>query len=172
MVYWEDIHLLLRFFFLKIIFDGCVLNQLFMICWSVNDPSQNYTLFNQMLCLFWYWSFLTFCLYWNVDLLLIFWLVCYIDFFHIVCWFLLFLSTEFDITWNFLFAMYVFVFSSSFITLLYLLLTCQVIFCFLMQAYIEKEDSKKLKQKQRERMQPKMGKMDIDYQVLLYLYLF
>ena len=34
-----------------------------------------------------------------------------------------------------------------------------------MQAYIEKEDSKKLKQKQRERMQPKMGKMDIDYQV-------
>jgi ribonuclease HII len=33
------------------------------------------------------------------------------------------------------------------------------------QAYIEKEDSKKLKQKQRERMQPKMGKMDIDYQV-------
>ncbi|EPS67905.1 hypothetical protein M569_06869, partial [Genlisea aurea] len=33
-------------------------------------------------------------------------------------------------------------------------------------AYIEKEDSKKLKQKQRERMQPKMGKMDIDYQVL------
>lgn len=37
------------------------------------------------------------------------------------------------------------------------------------QAYIEKEDSKKLKQKQRERMQPKMGKMDIDYQVLFYL---
>ncbi|XP_045813153.1 splicing factor 3B subunit 2-like isoform X3 [Trifolium pratense] len=35
-----------------------------------------------------------------------------------------------------------------------------------LQAYIEKEDSKKLKQKQRERMQPKMGKMDIDYQVL------
>ncbi|PNY12394.1 splicing factor 3B subunit 2-like protein [Trifolium pratense] len=34
------------------------------------------------------------------------------------------------------------------------------------QSYIEKEDSKKLKQKQRERMQPKMGKMDIDYQVL------
>ncbi|MCL7038975.1 hypothetical protein MKW94_016372 [Papaver nudicaule] len=34
------------------------------------------------------------------------------------------------------------------------------------QAYIEKEDSKKLKQKQRECMQPKMGKMDIDYQVL------
>ncbi|KAF3321499.1 Proline-rich spliceosome-associated family protein isoform 2 [Carex littledalei] len=34
------------------------------------------------------------------------------------------------------------------------------------QAYIEKEDSKKLKQKQRERIQPKMGKMDIDYQVL------
>lgn len=35
----------------------------------------------------------------------------------------------------------------------------------LSQAYIEKEDSKKLKQKQREKMQPKMGKMDIDYQV-------
>ncbi|KAK1424691.1 hypothetical protein QVD17_20026 [Tagetes erecta] len=34
------------------------------------------------------------------------------------------------------------------------------------QAYIEKEDTKKLKQKQRDRMQPKMGKMDIDYQVL------
>lgn len=34
------------------------------------------------------------------------------------------------------------------------------------QAYIEKEDSKKLRQKQRDRMQPKMGKMDIDYQVL------
>ncbi|GAQ83827.1 splicing factor 3B subunit 2 [Klebsormidium nitens] len=34
------------------------------------------------------------------------------------------------------------------------------------QAYQEKEDSKKLKQKQRERMQPKMGKLDIDYQVL------
>ncbi|KAI3795831.1 hypothetical protein L1987_38491 [Smallanthus sonchifolius] len=33
------------------------------------------------------------------------------------------------------------------------------------QAYIEKEDNKKLKQKQRERMQPKMGKMDIDYQI-------
>ncbi|KAM7493663.1 hypothetical protein LguiB_028272 [Lonicera macranthoides] len=33
-------------------------------------------------------------------------------------------------------------------------------------AYIEKEDNKKRKQKQRERMQPKMGKMDIDYQVL------
>lgn len=29
----------------------------------------------------------------------------------------------------------------------------------------EKEDQKKLKQKQRDRMQPKMGKMDIDYQV-------
>lgn len=34
------------------------------------------------------------------------------------------------------------------------------------QAYIEKEDSKKLKQKQREKVQPKMGKMDIDYQVM------
>lgn len=46
-----------------------------------------------------------------------------------------------------------------------------------MQAYIEKEDSKKLKQKQRERMQPKMGKMDIDYQVIfissfLFVFLF
>ena len=28
------------------------------------------------------------------------------------------------------------------------------------------EDTKKLKNKQRERMQPKMGKLDIDYQVL------
>ncbi|KAI3874561.1 hypothetical protein MKW92_027287 [Papaver armeniacum] len=34
------------------------------------------------------------------------------------------------------------------------------------QAYIEKEDSKKLKQKQRDRMKPKMGYMGIDYQVL------
>lgn len=42
---------------------------------------------------------------------------------------------------------------------------CQFFMIFVMQAYIEKEDSKKLKQKQRERMQPKMGKMDIDYQV-------
>lgn len=41
-----------------------------------------------------------------------------------------------------------------------------------MQAYIEKEDSKKLKQKQRERMQPKMGKMDIDYQVTSIVYCF
>ncbi|GJS23809.1 putative reverse transcriptase domain-containing protein [Tanacetum coccineum] len=32
-----------------------------------------------------------------------------------------------------------------------------------MWACIEKEDNKKLKQKQREHMQPKMGKMDIDY---------
>lgn len=32
-------------------------------------------------------------------------------------------------------------------------------------AYHEKEEAKKLKQKQRERMQPKMGRMDIDYQV-------
>eukprot|EP00741_Cyanophora_paradoxa_P004808 tig00000829_g4665.t1 len=32
--------------------------------------------------------------------------------------------------------------------------------------YQEREDAKKLKQKQREKMQPKMGKMDIDYQVL------
>ena len=32
-------------------------------------------------------------------------------------------------------------------------------------AYQEKEESKKLKQKQRERMQPKLGKMDIDYTV-------
>eukprot|EP00899_Mesostigma_viride_P020710 jgi/Mesvir1/28640/Mv15065-RA.1 len=34
------------------------------------------------------------------------------------------------------------------------------------QAYVEKEDQKKMKQKQREKMQPKMNKMDIDYQVL------
>ncbi|TXG72189.1 hypothetical protein EZV62_000768 [Acer yangbiense] len=34
------------------------------------------------------------------------------------------------------------------------------------QAYIEKQDSNKFKQKQREHMQPKMEKMDIDYQVL------
>ncbi|PWA40830.1 nudix hydrolase [Artemisia annua] len=33
--------------------------------------------------------------------------------------------------------------------------------------YIEKEDNKKLKQKQREGMQPKMGKTDIDYHVWL-----
>lgn len=39
------------------------------------------------------------------------------------------------------------------------------LFLCYVQAYIEKEDNKKLKQKQRERMQPKMGKMDIDYQV-------
>jgi len=39
-------------------------------------------------------------------------------------------------------------------------------------AYIEKEDSKKLKQKQREKMQPKMGKMDIDYQVCFTDHLF
>ena len=34
------------------------------------------------------------------------------------------------------------------------------------QAYSEKEDTKKLKAKQRDRMAPKMGKMDIDYQIL------
>jgi hypothetical protein len=34
------------------------------------------------------------------------------------------------------------------------------------QAYSEKEDTKKLKAKQREKMAPKMGRMDIDYQVL------
>lgn len=34
------------------------------------------------------------------------------------------------------------------------------------QAYQEKEDQKKLKNKQRDKMQPKMGKMNIDYQVL------
>jgi len=34
------------------------------------------------------------------------------------------------------------------------------------QAYLDKESDKKLKQKQRDKMQPKMGKMDIDYQVL------
>ncbi|MQM10224.1 hypothetical protein Taro_043119 [Colocasia esculenta] len=36
---------------------------------------------------------------------------------------------------------------------------------FVTLAYIEKEDTKKLKQKEREPIQPKMGKMDIDYQV-------
>ncbi|KAL4431297.1 hypothetical protein ABPG75_006553 [Micractinium tetrahymenae] len=34
------------------------------------------------------------------------------------------------------------------------------------QAYLEKAESQKMKQKARERMQPKMGKLDIDYQVL------
>jgi splicing factor 3B subunit 2 len=34
------------------------------------------------------------------------------------------------------------------------------------QALQEEDEKKKLKQKQRERMQPKMGKLDIDYQVL------
>jgi splicing factor 3B subunit 2 len=34
------------------------------------------------------------------------------------------------------------------------------------QAYQEKEEAKKLKQKQRDRMAPKVGKMDIDYEVL------
>ena len=33
------------------------------------------------------------------------------------------------------------------------------------QAYLEKVESQKMKQKARERMQPKMGKLDIDYQV-------
>ncbi|XP_074343920.1 uncharacterized protein LOC141683128 [Apium graveolens] len=36
----------------------------------------------------------------------------------------------------------------------------------LRQAYIEKEENKKLKQKQRDRVQGKKGKMDIDYEVL------
>jgi len=35
-----------------------------------------------------------------------------------------------------------------------------------LQAYQEKEEGKKMKSKQRDKMQPKMGKMDIDYQVL------
>ncbi|KAI3424478.1 hypothetical protein D9Q98_010028 [Chlorella vulgaris] len=34
------------------------------------------------------------------------------------------------------------------------------------QAYLEKADGQKMKQKAKERMQPKMGKLDIDYQVL------
>lgn len=34
------------------------------------------------------------------------------------------------------------------------------------ETYLEKEESKKLKQKQRERMAPKVGRMNIDYQVL------
>lgn len=33
------------------------------------------------------------------------------------------------------------------------------------QAYLEKVEGQKMKQKARERMQPKMGKLDIDYQV-------
>lgn len=33
------------------------------------------------------------------------------------------------------------------------------------EAYVEKEAAKQMKQKQRERMAPKMGRMDIDYQV-------
>lgn len=33
------------------------------------------------------------------------------------------------------------------------------------QAYREKEDSKKMKQKQRDKMSAKTGKMDIDYAV-------
>ena len=36
----------------------------------------------------------------------------------------------------------------------------------LLSASQEKEENKKLKQKQRDRMQPKVGKLDIDYQVL------
>jgi splicing factor 3B subunit 2 len=36
----------------------------------------------------------------------------------------------------------------------------------LRESYQAKEDEKKVKQKQRERMQPKMGRMDINYQVL------
>lgn len=36
-------------------------------------------------------------------------------------------------------------------------------------AYHEKEEGKKLKQKSRERVQPKMGRMDIDYQARLSL---
>ena len=39
-------------------------------------------------------------------------------------------------------------------------------------AYQAKEDAKKMKQKQRERMAPKMGRMDIDYQVGLYSFQF
>jgi hypothetical protein len=35
------------------------------------------------------------------------------------------------------------------------------------QAYLEKADGQKMKQKAKERMQPKMGKLDIDYQVRL-----
>jgi hypothetical protein len=33
------------------------------------------------------------------------------------------------------------------------------------EAYVEREEAKKLRQKARERTQPKMGKMDINYQV-------
>jgi hypothetical protein len=37
--------------------------------------------------------------------------------------------------------------------------------CPWLQAYAEKEDAKQMKQKLRERMQPKMNRMDIDYTV-------
>lgn len=33
------------------------------------------------------------------------------------------------------------------------------------QAYHEKEDNKKLKQKAKEKMRPRMGRLDIDYTV-------
>lgn len=66
-------------------------------------------------------------------------------------------------TWMFFYATYIHFY--SLITLPDYFLSLSV-----MQAYIEKEDSKKLKQKQRERMQPKMGKMDIDYQVSFVFY--
>lgn len=36
----------------------------------------------------------------------------------------------------------------------------------MMRAGCAQEENKKLKSKQREKMQPKMGKLDIDYQVL------
>ena len=33
------------------------------------------------------------------------------------------------------------------------------------QTYHEKEESKKLKQKQKDKMRPRMGRLDIDYRV-------
>lgn len=47
-------------------------------------------------------------------------------------------------------------------------------YCTHLQTYLEKEGDKKMKQKARDRMQPKMGKLDIDYQVstgVLYMVL-
>lgn len=37
------------------------------------------------------------------------------------------------------------------------------------QTYHEKEDSKKLKQKQKDKMRPRMGRLDIDYTVLIFM---
>ena len=37
------------------------------------------------------------------------------------------------------------------------------------QTYHEKEESKKLKQKQKDKMRPRMGRLDIDYRVDTHL---